>query len=92
MSDKIKRQIEVLKETVETKWKPLLRGSEKVENCACCKIWYHDDCEGCPIEEDSGSSCHGTPFHDGCDEEIAPEMLDYLNNLVKKLEAKLDKL
>ena len=37
-------------------------------NCDCCKEYFYDDCEGCPIMADTGKSgCANTPYQSWCD-------------------------
>ena len=47
-------------------WKRIARGKEAshgTENCALCQEFYHSDCRGCPVQEQTGKvSCRGTPY------------------------------
>lgn len=62
------------------KWKSIVAGTGKdegVSNCPLCKLFFHKDCEGCPVKEKTGEECCiGSPYEeydDAADEGIFEE-------------------
>lgn len=44
-----------------------------VEDCPLCRLYFEDDCRGCPVFEDTGTSaCYGTPY-----EQVTSAVRDY---------------
>lgn len=65
-----KRTLKALKDSIRH-WEEIASG-EGVErgtsNCALCKLFFADGCNGCPVRERSGQlCCCGTPYFDWCD-------------------------
>jgi len=48
------------------KWQGIVDGTvedEGVRNCPLCRLFFDNDCEGCPVSEDTGETyCDGSPF------------------------------
>lgn len=55
-------QIECLEKSIKEKWIPIVEGKlkERGDDCPCCQAYI--DCQGCPIEEDTGGNCSGSPY------------------------------
>jgi hypothetical protein len=62
------------------KWKAIAKGTgieRGAENCPLCKLFFWDDCKGCPVEASTGSwCCEGTPFDDEWAQLRAPDIRD----------------
>lgn len=49
------------------KWEAIVAGTGEdmgTHNCPLCHAFYkHDDCDGCPVAEETGNGeCHGSPY------------------------------
>jgi hypothetical protein len=97
----LRREIELLQQTITDKWAPLALGLLDYDpSCALCSEYY--SCYNCPIGKDTGASgCVKTPYRkwrkawifygikspEACN--AARDMLEYLCDLIIRLEAQL---
>jgi hypothetical protein len=69
---KLNQDIKALAASIKH-WKRMVTGEDTVgspSKCALCKLYYGDDCRGCPVREDTGEVlCGGSPYVDWEDEE-----------------------
>ena len=57
-----------LLESIFIKWENILSCKEDEngdEDCPLCKMFFNDNCEGCPVKETTGLvSCDDTPYNE----------------------------
>lgn len=86
------------------KWEKIVDGTgidDGRDNCPLCQLFWEDDCNGCPVEENTGmTNCIGTPYDNWKNEEggkpymavtekefiVARSMAEFLIELRRKIQ------
>ena len=88
-----KKQIRALNGSIK-KWEKIVAGTDVDRgtlNCPCCKNWYKNECNRCPIAIFNDScECLHTPYYDYAHSEnekerheLAKKELKFLNEVLK---------
>ena len=83
-------------------WKDNLKAAKKgkigaihigVSTCACCDLYFDNNCKDCPIYEYTGmSTCGATPYEDVAEEhsDVLYKKSPDLTNLIDTIEDEID--
>lgn len=44
--------------------KPIIFANLSTSDCPLCAMYFHRDCQGCPVNDEGCHRCKGTPYYD----------------------------